>query len=71
MIREQERQTETIGRNRRDPLLTLKQAAAMFEVCPSTVGNWIRLNKVPHVRMPSGVPKLRKSVVMRYLEEEV
>ena len=72
MIREQERQTAGThtGRNHRDPLLTLKQAAAMFEVCPSTVGNWIRLGKIPYVRLPSGMPKLRKSVVLQFLGED-
>ena len=70
MTQEQESQTNGTGRNHRDPLLSLKQAAAMFEVCPSTVGNWIRMNKIPYVRLPSGMPKLRKSVVLQFLGED-
>lgn len=53
----------------RDPLLTLKQAAAMFQCAPSTVGNWVQDGKIPCVRMPSGMPKIRRSVVLRALEE--
>ena len=53
----------------RDPLLTLKQAAAMFQVAPSTVGNWIQDGKIQYVRLPSGMPKIRRSVVLRALEE--
>ena len=57
------------GRTDRDPLLTLKQAAAMFQVAPSTVGNWIQDGKIQYVRLPSGMPKIRRSVVLRALEE--
>lgn len=49
--------------NGRERMLSLKQAAARFQVAPSTVGGWVRDGKLRHVRLPSGRAKLPESVV--------
>ena len=59
----------TEGQNGKDRLLTQKQAAAILQCSPSTVGLWIRLKRIKYVRLPSGTPRLRESVVRKYLEE--
>ena len=55
--------------NGRDKLLTLKQVAARFQVSPSAVSYWVRRGMIRFVRMPSGLPKIRESVVEKHLEE--
>ena len=57
------------GNNGRDRLLTLKQVAARFQCSPSTVSYWVRRGMIRFVRMPSGIPKIRESVVEKHLEE--
>jgi excisionase family DNA binding protein len=58
------------GENGRDKLLTLKQVAARCQCAPSTVSYWIRKGMIRFVRMPSGTPKVRESVVEKHLEEQ-
>ncbi len=56
-------------KNGRDRLLTQKQAAAILQCAPSTVGAWIKTRRIKFVRLPSGIPRLKESVVRAYLEE--
>ena len=56
--------------NGREKLLTLKQVAARFQVSPSTVSYWVKRRMIACVRMPSGVPKIRESVVEQHLQEQ-
>lgn len=53
----------------RERLLSLKQAAARFQCSPATVSYWIRKGMIRCIRMPSGTPKIRESVVERHLQE--
>ena len=55
--------------NGKDRLLTQKQAAAILQCSPSTVGLWIKLRRIKFVRLPSGTPRLKESVVRKYLED--
>jgi len=55
--------------NGRENLLTLKQVAARFQVSPSTVSYWVKKQMIRFVRMPSGVPRIKESVVEKHLQE--
>ena len=59
------------GYEKPEKLLSLKQVAARFQCAPSTVSYWIRNGMIRYVRMPSGVPKIRESVVEQHLQEKI
>jgi len=45
----------------KDPLLTPTQAALLLEVSTQTVRNWIEDSLIPHVKLPGGFYRIRKS----------
>ena len=55
--------------NGREKLLTLKQVAARFQVSPSTVSYWVKKRMIRFIQMPSGIPRIRESVVEEHLRE--
>jgi excisionase family DNA binding protein len=55
--------------NGREKLLTLKQVAARFQVSPSTVSYWVKNRMIRFIKMPSGIPRIKESVVEEYLKE--
>ena len=57
------------GTNGKDRLLTQKQVAAMLQCSTSAIGDWVKNGKIKFIRLPSGTPRIRESVVLKYLEE--
>ena len=57
----------TSGGNGHEKLLTQKQVAAKFQVCASTVSEWVRSGKLRSVTLPSGRTRIRASDVEQIL----
>lgn len=54
--------------HREDEILDVAQVAAMFGRSPPTIRRWIADGLLATVRMPSGLKKVRRSVVEKFLE---
>ncbi len=62
--------TERPQTHREDPLLSLKEAAAQLGVPYTTIHGWVTQigrTRLKHVRFPSGIRKIRQSVVNQIL----
>ena len=50
-----------------DPILSGTKIARMCGKTPQTVGNWIRDGLLKSIRLPSGLPGVRQSEVVKFL----
>ena len=54
-----------------DPLMTPGEVARVFRVDPKTVTRWAKAKRLKSIRTPGGHHRVRKSEVLRLLEEEI
>lgn len=50
-----------------DPLLTMREVAAMVRKSDQTIRRWINDGLLECVRLPTGIPAVRKSAIDRFI----
>jgi excisionase family DNA binding protein len=63
----QKEELKGIPTNADDPILNLSTVADALGKSPTTIGRWIEEGVIPHIRMPNGLAKVRRSQLVDWL----